>query len=727
MLAPLHKNEIARLTALRDTGVLDGSSERFHDAVVRLASQLCEVPIAAISLVDRDRQWFLASRGLDCKQTPRDISFCSHTILSDDAFIVNDAANDERFHDNALVTGSPNIRFYTGIPLTVGGDLPLGSLCVIDTQPRALTPEQFSGLKLLAELLSAELDIRLRGNVYSRQQRCTQMLMDFATDYCMLTFDADGYITSWNTGAQRIKGYSESEALGRHYSTFFSQHDRDEQVPQAMLARAASVGSCDVCGWRIKRDGSTFHVAGVLRAVHDASGKAVGFVKVTRDDTAQYQLTQELFARSQELSAANQRLAEQTVVLRAQALELEAAKSAALQASRSKSEFLANMSHEIRTPMTAILGYTDLLAEGAAPGKQAEHIDTIKRNGEHLLSLINDILDLSRIEAGKLIIEPLLVDVHAILEDVHELMSVRAAANRIPLTLNIEHSLPRVIRTDSLRLRQMLVNIINNAVKFTDIGAVSVRAWATRSDNLLTLHISIVDTGIGMDGEQLSRIFGMFEQADASTTRRYGGSGLGLRISKMIANLLGGDIAATSTPGIGSAFTITVNAGDIRELPNAETLVSSPQITTPQHNTTTAQPSAVSLSGVRIFLAEDGIDNQRLITHHLRNAGAEVRVFDNGATALASLQQHNSDCWPCDLLVTDIQMPEMDGYTLARTLRTMNCPLPIIALTANAMDGDREKCIEAGCSGYLSKPINKARLVAACAAAVDAPTPQPSS
>jgi PAS domain S-box-containing protein len=789
MRAPLHPEEVKRLTALRAAEVLDGPAQRFHLAIVKLATELCGTPIAAISLVDRDRQWFLASEGLECKQTPREAAFCAHTILGRSPLIVQDANNDKRFSDNPLVTSAPGIRFYAGVPLRISEDLPLGSLCVIDTTPRELLPQQLERLELLAELVSAELDLRYRSNAFLRQQRCTQMLMDFATDYCMVTLDREGYITSWNTGAQRIKGYSEAQALGQHYSLFFTQDDRQAGEPNSILATATREGSCEISGWRLRSDGTTFHSAGVIRAVRDTEGNIMGFVKVARDDTAQHRLSQQLLSRSHELATANQRLAEQTAALRAQAVELEAAKGEALRASQSKSEFLANMSHEIRTPMNAILGFTDLLAESTLAGEQAGNIETIKRNGEHLLAVINDILDLSRIEAGKFPIENLPTDLHGLLNQVHSLMSVRASAKGIALTLEPLDALPSAVLTDAVRLRQVLINLIGNAIKFTDVGAVSVRAWTQPEENIskgataLVLNISVIDTGIGMNSEQRGRLFGMFERADTSTTRRFGGSGLGLRISKVIANLLGGDIQVTSEPDIGSAFTLSIRVVQVDssalapskvvfceaqtlDLPFRALVDSATGTSTMPHaaiqddraslpvRATTAspdeahraretscslglgrlnQPSAVvsavplaPLSGVRIYLAEDGVDNQRLIAHYLRRAGAEVTVFANGALTLSALVDGHRDgeqngvpgsAWPCDIVVTDMQMPEMDGYQLASDLRSRGFDLPIIALTAHAMQGDSALCLKAGCSSYLSKPIDKVALITACAAA----------
>ncbi|MCC6228085.1 MAG: PAS domain-containing protein [Phycisphaerales bacterium] len=406
------------------------------------------------------------------------------------------------------------------------------------------------------------------------------------------------------------------------------------------------------------------------------------------------------------------------------------AQNAAEAASRAKSDFLANMSHEIRTPMTAILGYTDLLAEDGdraiAPRQRLEYIDTIRRNGDHLLSIINDILDLSKIEAGRMEVEHMPTDPLQLFREVESLMRVRAKAKGIALDLEQETPIPVSIASDPLRLRQILVNLIGNAIKFTEIGGVTVRIGldANAADGPL-LRVEIVDTGIGMTTEQRERLFLPFSQADTSVTRKFGGTGLGLRISKSLAAILGGDITVTSEVGKGSVFMLTIATGPIDGAPmlpmgslGRVIKSESPQAAAP----------VLPLAGLRIFFAEDGPDNQRLISHMLRKSGAEVKVFDNGKLALEALTlDHTIDGDltnppSCDVLLTDMQMPEMDGYTLAGTLRAKGWIGPIIALTAHAMSGDAERCYAAGCDYFATKPIDKAKLIEVCRNAADEST-----
>ncbi|MBN8643862.1 MAG: PAS domain S-box protein [Planctomycetes bacterium] len=406
--------------------------------------------------------------------------------------------------------------------------------------------------------------------------------------------------------------------------------------------------------------------------------------------------------------------------------DLEWAVREAQAATRAKSEFLANMSHEIRTPMTAILGYTDLLFEGGdlsrAPHERLECISTIKRNGEHLLTIINDILDLAKIESGKMTVECVEANPMQLVSDVISLMQVRAAGKNVTLETVFETSIPRMIRTDPTRLKQVLLNLIGNALKFTELGSVRLTVGFERSGpHGSRMRFEVSDTGVGMSPEQLSRLFGAFEQADTSTTRRFGGSGLGLTISKRLAEMMGGTITVESELGKGSTFTATVSAGEI----DATVMIESPRLEAVARTPSAGRSDAERpLAGVRIMLAEDGPDNQRLIAHHLRKAGALVRVFENGLKALCALTQDASESGELvpnpelDLLLTDMQMPEMDGYTLARTLRARGFRLPIVALTAHAMNGDDRKCLDAGCDAYATKPIDRDKLIEVCRRAV---------
>ena len=410
---------------------------------------------------------------------------------------------------------------------------------------------------------------------------------------------------------------------------------------------------------------------------------------------------------------------------------------------RSKSEFLANMSHEIRTPMTAILGYTNLLLEQCRTDDDLrDPLRIIKRNGEFLLQIINDILDVSKIEAGRIEIERLRCRPTDVVSDVQVLMQVRADEKQYPLQVQYDGPIPETVETDPTRLRQILINLVGNAIKFTEEGFVRivvryVAGTSSSSDSSSADHdgfleFDVVDTGIGMDEAALSSLFQPFTQADTSTTRRFGGTGLGLTISKRLAGMLGGDITVHSTEGEGSTFRVAVATGSldgVTMIESAATGLSQPaQDRTDDAITSRTEPTAVqSDDGLasRILLAEDGPDNQRLIRFILSKAGADVTVVENGQLAVdEALAARNND-EPFDVILMDMQMPVLDGYSATRLLREKQYTGPIIALTAHAMQSDRDKCLAAGCDEFVTKPIDRGKFLAAIRAQLDRPDNQP--
>ncbi|HVW35676.1 MAG TPA: ATP-binding protein, partial [Pirellulales bacterium] len=378
-----------------------------------------------------------------------------------------------------------------------------------------------------------------------------------------------------------------------------------------------------------------------------------------------------------------------------------------------KSEFLANMSHEIRTPMTSILGFAELLADehwSRDAAKRHDALDAVQRNGRHLLEIIDDILDLSKVEAGQLFVERLPCATREILQEVDELMRARAEAKGLSLEVVCEDAVPALIETDAVRLRQILINLVGNAVKFTDTGEIRLRARLQDDFAAGPAHVcfEVSDTGIGISDEQLSKLFRPFSQADASTARRYGGAGLGLTISKRLTELLGGEIMLASQPGQGSVVRVAFPVGSAAPPEPAEAGPAEPSASTPAKSPDSA--AEPSLAG-RVLLAEDGPDNQRLIAYILRRAGAEVEIAENGEETIECVRAALRVEQPWDLILMDMQMPVLDGYTAARRLRQSGCQTPIVALTAHSMSGDREKCIEAGCDDYVTKPIDRARLI----------------
>jgi PAS domain S-box-containing protein len=372
-------------------------------------------------------------------------------------------------------------------------------------------------------------------------------------------------------------------------------------------------------------------------------------------------------------------------------------------ANQSKSEFLANMSHEIRTPMGAILGFAEmLLTKSPEQCVQIGCIQIIRRNASHLLELINEILDLSKIEAGKMKVERASCDLSALLTDVISLMRPRAKEKGLGFEITFGGPVPRLINTSAMRFRQILVNLIGNAVKFTELGRIDLKVVdeGAGGPNIL-LRIDVIDTGIGMTSEQLARLFLPFTQADASITRKFGGMGLGLTISRQLARLLGGDVTATAQPGIGSTFIVKIDGGHSVGM---ERFLGLTDVTMPTKENNTSGKD-IRIRG-RILLVEDGSDNRRLLQMQLTDAGALVTTAADGRIAVDLTAKHTFD-----LILMDMQMPIMDGYSATRELRRKGLTIPIIALTAYAMAEDREKCIAYGCSNYLSKPTEEGTLL----------------
>lgn len=392
--------------------------------------------------------------------------------------------------------------------------------------------------------------------------------------------------------------------------------------------------------------------------------------------------------------------------------ESQALANAANAANESKSEFLANMSHEIRTPMTAIMGFAELLLEKGDNKDTSDAASTILRNAQHLLQIINDILDLSKIESGKMVVENIACSPEQIASDVVSLMRIRAEAKKLQLFVKIENDTPARFTSDPTRLRQILVNLVGNAIKFTETGAVHIRAGYRGFDH--RVFFEITDTGIGLSPEQIARLFTPFVQADSSTTRRFGGTGLGLSICKRLSELLGGQIEVASEPGVGSSFVVSVAAGHTVERSEAHArseVSEQPLRSMPNPIENSKNSVEKPLKDVNILLAEDGPDNQRLIGHILRHAGATVTIVSNGAEAVQAIAGESELNDGFNVVLMDMQMPVLDGYGAVRQLRSANYRRPIIALTAHAMASDRAKCLEAGCDDFTTKPINRSELI----------------
>ena len=377
--------------------------------------------------------------------------------------------------------------------------------------------------------------------------------------------------------------------------------------------------------------------------------------------------------------------------------------------SRAESEFLANVSHEIRTQLTAILGFAEVLLESVAEPQNVDALKTIWRNGEHLLRLTSDILDFSKIEAGQTELHRTECSPCQIVADVVSLMQGPARAKHLSLEIEYAQSVPEKILSDPVRLRQILVGLVNNAIKFTEAGRVRLIVGLCQGGtDTPRLEIRVIDTGVGIPADQISMLFTPFALTNSPASQACGGTGLGLTITKRLAQLLGGDLTVESTVGEGSSFILTVETGPLDQ----SQCIACPSSTAPAETPDKeAPPHKHPLIDSRILLAEDGPDNQRLISFVLWKAGADASVAENGQVAydlaMAARESNNS----FDVILMDMRMPVLDGYEATKRLRAAGYTGPIVALTANAMKDDRQKCLDAGCDEYLSKPINRKKLI----------------
>ncbi len=523
----------------------------------------------------------------------------------------------------------------------------------------------------------ALLESRARLSVFGEHAPAAVAMFDTEMRYLLCT---RRWLHDYGIEGECVAGRS-------HYEVFSEVPERWKEIHRRCLAGA--VETCEEDPFE-RADGSLQWLRWEVRPWYTSVGAIGGVLMLTED-----------------------------ITVRREAQEsLRRARAQAEDANRAKSEFLANMSHEIRTPMTAIVGYIDLLAEARHDDALFhQHATTIQSNAEHLLTVLNEVLDLSKIEAGRMTVESIACSPQGVAAEVVRLMAVKAGAKSIALELKSRGPIPERIMTDPTRLRQVLLNLVGNAIKFTEVGGVTVSVSMDDADRPgpAKVRFAVKDTGIGISPEHIPSLFDPFMQADSSMSRRFGGTGLGLAICKRLSSLLGGSITVESRLGEGSEFVLLLDPGPLDGVPMIDGAECVEQSDAGAH----PRDFAGRLAG-RVLLVEDGADNQRLIAHHLRRAGAEVEVAANGRLALERLCEGGRATGaivnPSEfaLVLMDMQMPEMDGYAAARSLREKGYAGPIVALTAHALDGDRERCLGAGCDDYLSKPIDRGALLTAC-------------
>lgn len=531
-LLPIPNNEAARLEKLRYYDILDTETEAMFDDLTKLAAKILDVPICALSLIDKDRQWFKSIVGLEEKETTRDISFCQFTIMGEELFEVEDASKDERFKDNPLVTDNPGIESYLGAPLIDEEGHAIGSFCVLDLKPLKFTQEQHKTLRLI-------------------------------------------------------------------------------------------------------------------------SNTAMKLIQLRRD-------------------------------------KLESKRLAAV-----KDEFISNMSHEIRTPLNAIIGFNDLLKKTSLDEEQSGFLDTINVATHNLKNIINDVLDVSKLEGNKIQLEENPISIIDLVNHIIKLQSPNAKSKNLRLLSSLDHELPAYVLGDETRLVQILNNLVSNALKFTQHGSVEVRAMVeSKQTGNTTVLFEVKDTGIGIPEEKMHKIFERFEQAEIGTTRLYGGTGLGLNIVKKLVALHGSEIHLESEEGKGSSFSFRIEFNACEEDQKEIILNKKDKIET-------------RLDGRHILLVEDNFHNQLLAKTYFKRRGAEISIADNGAIALDKLLKEEFD-----IVLMDLQMPVMNGFEASEKIRKeLKLDIPIIGCSANSKSSEQKKSMEAGMNDYISKPYSEEDLI----------------
>jgi PAS domain S-box-containing protein len=530
-----------------------------------------------------------------------------------------------------------------------------------------------------------------------RAEERTRLLVESVTDYAIYMLDTEGRVTTWNAGAQRLKGYRASEVIGRSFSLFFPEEDVLAGKPALELARARDEGRFEEEGWRLRKDGSRFWASVIVNAIRDDGGALLGFAKVTRDLTAKHE------AEAIELRLVEERAARAAAEraegrLRESEERAKNAARAAEEANRIKDEFLATVSHELRTPLNAIVGWASMLHGRTLDASTAKAIAVIHRNALAQAKIIEDILDLSRIATGKLRVEVKAMDLAAITRDAIEAVRPSAAAKR----LNLELRSPESVRFhgDAERLQQVVWNLISNAVKSTPAHGL-VRVSLSEEDSKVTLTVE--DNGKGMEPSFLPWAFERFQQADPRSTRRVGGLGLGLSLVRHLVELHGGTVSVSSAGlGQGASFSVTLPNGEARSVVHDQ----APSVRVASESAS----SGSQLKGLRILVVEDDADTRELLITVLMEAGANVMAGASAPEAIRVLSSFRPE-----LIVSDIAMPDEDGYQLMQRIRALDDPrianVPAIALTAYARAADRDKATAAGFSRHVSKPVTPATLV----------------
>lgn len=676
LVATPPNNEGQRLRRLRSLGLLDTAAEQVLDDFTALAASVTGKPIALISLVDSDRQWFKSAVGLvQGGQTPRDWAFCSH-LVADGAgplFEVTDARKDPRFADNPLVTGAPRIAHYAGVPLTLPDGETIGSLCVIDQVPGRLSAAHGDFLQQLAASIVRVLLLRESDRAYRQSLDLTLRV-------------AEAGCWEWQVPQDALWV---SDSFAQRFCPLL----QGRSVPLATLAGLSPPATVVRFRAAVQAvlDGSTTRLSVTHDILDPVSGGTLWLLSegevVERDP---------LDGRPLRLVGVSKNVTE----AHAQQQALERERDRADRAARAKSDFLATMSHEIRTPLHGVLGLARMLQDSPLPEREAGWVRSIGQCGESLMALLSGVLDLSRIEAGALVIEDGAVDLAALVAEMRALFETRAMDKGLVFRATLGPDLPRQVRGDGLRLRQVLINLLGNAVKFTRHGGFGL---ALRREPG-TLVMEVRDTGVGIQPEHQAAVFGAYVQA-GDAPQQAQGTGLGLTIVRELMQRMGGTVSLDSRPGQGSVFTVRL---PLRLEPSPPVLP--------------VRPAVQLRPDLRVLVVDDDEVNRLVAEGLLRQLGLlRITVAEDGESAL-----HLCASESFDLILMDCQLPGIDGREATRRLRARGWHGAILAFSAAATTEQRDACLEAGMDAYLAKPIS-AQGLAAALATLPLPAPAMSS